>query len=176
MDLLHPKIVHFPIALAVLIPVLAAVVWAAWRRELLPRRAWWLVVGAQLFLVASGFIAMRSGESDEERAERVVPESAIEVHEEAAKVFMAGAFVVLLLAGGTLLLKKERAAQTVAAVSALGMLGVLGLGYRVGQAGGALVYEHGAASAVSKAGSAAMPAAEAGEGRGGKHDDDDDDD
>ncbi len=155
MDLLHPKIVHLPIALAVLMPILAGVVWFAWRRGSLPKRAWWLVVGAQIMLAVSGFASMQTGEHDEERVERFVGDAAIDEHEDAAKVFMAGTFAVLLLAGGALLFRREERARAVAAVSVLGTLAVLGLGYRVGQAGGALVYEHGAANAFMPAGAAA---------------------
>jgi uncharacterized membrane protein len=178
MDLLHPKIIHLPMALAVLMPLLAAGVWVAWRRQWLPQRAWWLVVAAQIMLVASGFASMRTGEHDEERAERVVPEAAIELHEEAAKVFMIGSFVVLLLAGGVLLLRRESAARRVALLSTVGMLGVLGLGVRVGQAGGALVYEHGAANAYAPGAgvSGARAAPSKAVSRAEQDDDDQDDD
>ena len=154
MDLLHPKIVHLPIALAVLMPILAGAVWLAWKQGSLPKRAWWLVVGAQIVLAVSGFASMQTGEHDEERVEHVVGDAALDKHEDAAKVFMAGTFGVLLLAGGALLVRREERARAVAAASVLGTLAVLALGYRVGQAGGALVYEHGAANAFMPAGSA----------------------
>ncbi|HMR05065.1 MAG TPA: hypothetical protein PKA88_04795 [Polyangiaceae bacterium] len=169
MDLLHPKIVHLPMALAVLMPLLAVGVWFAWHKQWLPKRTWWLVVAAQILLAASGFASMQTGEHDEERAERVVPERAIEQHEDAAKVFMAGSFVVLLLAGAVLLVRREEAARRVAVASAVGMFGVLALGVRVGQAGGALVYEHGAANAYVTPTKPLVPLAAA------KHADEDDD-
>ena len=37
---LHPKIVHLPIALAVLMPLITAGLLIAWWRDMLPRRAW----------------------------------------------------------------------------------------------------------------------------------------
>ena len=171
MDLLHPKIVHLPIALAVLMPIFAAAVWALWRRGKLPKPAWGLVVAAQVMLAASGFAAMQTGEHDEERAERVVAEAAIESHEAAANVFMVGSFAVLLLAAGVLLVRKEQSAKTLALWSTVGMLGVLGLGYRVGQAGGALVYEHGAANAFLQ--NPSQPAAPAARDAQRESDDDD---
>ena len=50
----HPRLVHLPIALAVLVPVAAAVVLVPWWRGWLPARAWWLAVALQAALVASG--------------------------------------------------------------------------------------------------------------------------
>ena len=84
---LHPKLVHLPIALAVLMPVLTGVLWIALLRGWLPLRAWLLAVGAQVLLLGSSVLAMRSGENDEERVERLVPEAALEAHEEAAERF-----------------------------------------------------------------------------------------
>jgi hypothetical protein len=51
------------------------------------QQVWWIVFGLQIMLAGSSFAAMETGEIDEERAEQVVPESAIEKHEEAAEVF-----------------------------------------------------------------------------------------
>lgn len=147
--LLHPQIVHLPIALAVLMPLIAGGLLITWWRAALPRRAWWIAVALQAILVASALAAMRTGEGDEERVERVVPEEAIEAHEEAAEVFLAGAIGVLLLAIAAGAVPRERAAQALAVAATVGTLAVFALGYRVGRAGGALVYEHGAATAGS---------------------------
>jgi hypothetical protein len=54
-----------------------------------------------------------------------------------------------------LALSSRRTGPVAAAAATLGTLVVLGLGYRTGQAGGDLVYRHGAAQAF--AGSAAPP-------------------
>ena len=149
MDLqpLHPKLVHLPIALAILMPLVAGGLLLAWRRGALPRRTWILAVVAQGLLVVSGVIASRTGERDEERVEAVVAEAAIEAHEEAAETFVFGSAAVLALAVLGALIPRERAAQLVAAAATAGTLAVLFLGYRTGQAGGDLVYRHGAASA-----------------------------
>ncbi len=149
---LHPKLVHLPIALAVLMPLLSLGLLAAWWRGLLPRRTWVVAITLQAVLVGSGFLALETGEGDEERVEQVVPEAAIEAHEEAAQVFMLGAGGVLVLALAAGLIRRERAARGVAGLAAVGTLVVLALGYRVGQAGGELVYQHGAASAFATAG------------------------
>lgn len=144
---LHPKLVHLPIALAVLMPLLTSGLLFAWWRGWFPKRTWVLVLAGQALLVASGAAAMRTGETDEERVERIVPESAIEAHEEAAEVFVWGSGLVLGLGLLPLLLRRQKAAQLAGLTVLAGTVVVLGLGFRVGQAGGELVYRHGAAAA-----------------------------
>ncbi len=156
--LFHPKLVHVPMALAVLMPVLAGGLLLAWWRGWLPGRTWIIAVVLQAVLVGSGLLAMRSGEAQEPRVEKVVAERAIEQHEEAAEVFMwaSGAVLALMALGAGL--ASRRPGRPLAAAATLGTVAVLGLGYRTGQAGGSLVYEHGAAQAYTHP-VAAAPAA-----------------
>lgn len=148
---LHPKLVHLPIALAVLLPLLTGGLLLAWWREWFPKRTWVLVVAAQAALLASGLLSMRTGEEDEERVERFVPESVIERHEEAAEQFVWASGIVLALTLLPLLLRKPEAARIAGLGAALGTAVVLALGFRVGEAGGELVYRHGAAAAFQSA-------------------------
>lgn len=149
MDLpLHPKIVHLPIALAVLLPLLSGGLLLALFREWLPHRAWTLVVAGQLLLVGSGVLALRSGEHDEDLVERAVPEAALEDHEHAGERFVWVGAGVALLAFLPLLLRGSRARLVGCAATFAGTLAVLALGYDVGQKGGELVYRHGAAAAL----------------------------
>lgn len=164
--LFHPKVVHLPIALAMLMPLVSGGLALAWWRGWLPKRAWVIAVVLQGVLVASGLVAMQSGEADEERVERVVAEQLIDAHEEAAEVFIWSSVAVFTLLLGAGVVRKERIALALSAVATIGTLGVLGLGYRVGEAGGSLVYEHGAASAYT---TLAVPA-----GPATAHEDDDD--
>lgn len=166
--LFHPKVVHLPIALAVLMPLVAGGLALAWWRKWLPRRAWVVAIVLQGLLVASGVVAMNTGEVDEDRVERVVAEEHIEEHEEAAEVFVWGSVAVLAFAIAAGAIKKERPALALTAAATIGTLVVFGLGYRVGEAGGELVYEHGAANAYAAAPGAPQRAL--------GHDDDDDDD
>jgi hypothetical protein len=170
--LFHPKLVHLPIALGVLMPLVAGGLLLAWWRGWLPgRRGWLLAVGLQALLVGSGLLALRSGEAEAERVERVVAETAIEQHEEAAKAFVwasGGLLAVMVLAAAV---RSRRAGLTIAAAATLGTLLVLGLGYRTGQAGGSLVYQHGAAQAYA-GGAGPAGGGEAGAPRAGNHDDD----
>lgn len=154
MDLpLHPKIIHLPMALAVLMPLLSGGMLLAVWREWLPARAWSLVVAGQLLLVGSGVLALRSGEADEERVERLVPELALEMHEAAGERFVWAAGVVAALTLLPLLLRRSRSQQFGALAAVAGTLVALGFGYDVGQKGGDLVYRHGAAAAFTTAGS-----------------------
>ncbi|MBZ0271904.1 hypothetical protein K8I61_07685 [bacterium] len=161
--LFHPKFVHVPMALGVLMPLVAGGLLVAWWRGFLPARAWIVAVALQATLVASSVAAMKTGEREEDRVERVVAERVIEAHEEAAEIFVwsgAAVFGVMLLGFA---LSATRGGLPVAALALAGTIVVLGLGYRVGQAGGELVYKHGAASAYA---GAIAPG-------GGYHDEDD---
>jgi hypothetical protein len=176
MDLvpLHPKLVHVPIALAILMPLVTGGLLIAWWRGALPRRTWIIAVLLQGILVASGVAASRSGEQDEERVEALVPEAAIDAHEDAAEAFVAASAIVLFFALAALAVPRERIARWIAGAASVGTLVVLLLGYRTGEAGGRLVYQHGAASAFAEPAAAGETATL--RARPGKHDDDDDDD
>jgi anti-sigma factor RsiW len=150
--LFHPKVVHIPMALGVLMPLIASGLALAWWRGWLPWRGWIVAVGLQAVLLVSGVVALRTGEAEEERVERIVSESLIEAHEEAAEVFVwsSGAVLAIMLAAAAF--GQKRSGLPIAAVATLGTLVVLGLGYRTGQAGGSLVYEYGAAQAYGTSG------------------------
>ncbi|RAL25140.1 hypothetical protein DL240_02700 [Lujinxingia litoralis] len=147
----HPEIVHIPIALAVLMPLLTAGLLLAWWQNWLPRRAWWIALSFQLILVGSGYLATESGEKDEDVVERIVDHDAIEAHEEAAETFMTAAIAVLIVFLAAGLIPKQSVAIAFGGLALVGTLVVFGLGYQAGQAGGALVYEHGAANAFIQA-------------------------
>jgi uncharacterized membrane protein len=141
----HPKLVHLPMALAVLMPLVTGGVLVAWWRGWFDRRVWVLVFALQAVLVGSGALAMNTGEREEERVEQVVAEEHIESHEEAATVFVWASAAVLLLMAVPLMLPDGRVRQALLLGGFLGTLIVLRLGYRAGEAGGKLVYEYGAA-------------------------------
>ena len=70
--LFHPKVVHLPMALAVLMPLIAGGVLFAWWRGWLDRRTWVGVVLLQAILVGSAAVAMNTGEKEEDRVEEIV--------------------------------------------------------------------------------------------------------
>lgn len=155
-DPLHPAVVHLPMALAVLIPGLAVLGFFLIYKGSVPSRSWVLVVLLQAILVGSGWLALETGEEEEESVERVVAERFIEAHEEAAERFMWIAGLCLLASGAGMLPGRVgswgRGAGTIAA------FGVLAAGVSVGHAGGELVYKHGAAGAYMGGSGAAVDA------------------
>jgi len=157
--LFHPKLVHVPMALAVLMPLLAGGLALAWWRKWLPWRGWLVAVAVQLVLVGSSVLALRSGDAQADRVETVVPEAFIEQHEEAAEVFTWATGGVLALMLGASLLRSRKVALPLATLATAGTLAVTGLGYRVGEAGGKLVYQHGAASAYTSTSTSPAPVA-----------------
>lgn len=151
---LHPAIVHFPIVFAVLLPLAAVAALVVARRGVSARPAWAAVVVLAGLLTASSWAAVRTGEAQEDRVERVLPEEVLHTHEEAGERFLWLTLVTLAAVGVGLLPGRPgavgRTAGTVLAVA------VLVAGYRVGASGGELVYEHGAASAYAS-GATATP-------------------
>lgn len=143
-DPLHPAVVHFPIVFAVLLPfITAGALWAI-RRGAIPRRAWLFPLALAATLTVSALVAVKSGQAQEDRVETIVGERAVQGHEEAAELFLVLSGVLLaVMAAGMAPGVMGRAARIVAA---LGAIGLLGAGYRVGASGGDLVYRHGAAS------------------------------
>ncbi|MDH3497706.1 MAG: hypothetical protein OER21_13175 [Gemmatimonadota bacterium] len=162
---LHPSVVHFPIVFMALLPIIAAFV--MWRLHDGARlRAWGYVALTAALVVGSGWLATRTGENEEDTVERVVAEDAIHAHEEAAETFLLAAWVVLGLAVvGFAPGLVGRGARWLAF---LGSVALVGLGWRVGDLGGKLVYEHGAASAY------AQPAAGGAQAVGAEEDREDD--
>ena len=144
---LHPAVVHFPIVLMFLIPLFAiGAVWAI-RRGSKVRRTWAVPLALAAALLASAFVALRTGETEEERVESVVSEAVLHEHEEAAERFLVLSGVLLLLAAAGLVsgdLGKAARYLTVAGSVVVAVAGV-----QVGAAGGELVYEHNAGSAYT---------------------------
>jgi uncharacterized membrane protein len=146
-DPLHPAVVHLPIALAILVPLVAAFALLAARLGWLPSRGWAFVVLLQALLVGSAWLALETGEQEEERVEEVVAERHIEAHEERAERLMLGAAAVLLVLGAGL--APGRVGAVARPLGLVLAVGVAALAADVGHSGGALVYEHGAGAAYA---------------------------
>lgn len=144
---LHPLVVHFPIVLAVLLPIFAAVALWAIRRGTTPRRAWALPVAGAAALALSAFVATQTGEAQEDRVERVVPERAFDSHEEAAERFLVLSGVLFVVA--TVGLARGTIGRAARIVSTAGAVGLVAAGAQVGHTGGLLVYRDNAASAYA---------------------------
>ena len=144
---LHPLVVHFPVVLAVLLPI--SIVVALWviRKGATPRRVWSVPLAFAAALAASAWVATETGESQEDRVERVIARGALHGHEEAAERFLVLSGVLVLVAVGGL--ARGTVGRASRLVTAAGAVGVLAAGVQVGHSGGLLVYREGAASAYA---------------------------
>ena len=172
---LHPMLVHIPLALAIVMPLVTIGLLVAFWKDWLPSGAWWIAVLMQLVLVGGGFAAMSAGEDAEEQAEHVVPEHIIEQHAEAGETFVWTSTGVLALAILGLALTDPKRRKAVQIVTLVGTFVVAGMAVYAGDLGGKLVYVHGAASAYTQ-GAKASPGDKTGGGANSKSSDDDDDD
>src|SRR5262249_52267037 len=106
--LLHPAVVHVPLGLALVMPLLlGAMLWAVLTRRL-PVKAWLVAVLLQGVLLGGAAFALRTGEQDEDRVEGRAGESAVEAHERAGQAFTAAAGATFLAAAVALALRNRR--------------------------------------------------------------------
>ncbi len=144
---LHPAVVHFPIVFGALLPVAAIITVALIRRGAPARGSWIWAALLAVALAASSWFAVQTGEDEEDIVERVVTESAIHDHEEAAETFLRLSVMGVVVFGLGLASGRIGSVARYASVGMAVLL--LVMGYRVGQSGGDLVYEHGAARAYT---------------------------
>jgi uncharacterized membrane protein len=144
-DPLHPAVVHFPVVLAFLLPIFAVgALWTIWRGARV-RRAWAVPLAMAGALLLSTWAAVRTGEAQEERVERVVADQPLDAHEEAAESFIVmTTMVMLVMAVGLFPGLAGKSARLLGTAGAVAL--VVGAAW-VGESGGQLVYQHGAASA-----------------------------
>ncbi len=140
----HPALVHIPLGLAFVLPIVIAFLLECMRRGWMPQRTWLIVVTLEALLVGSILIAKEFGEEDEGTALAVVPQEAMELHEERADLLSALAAVA---AGAAALgLFSGRLGAWARLITLALSLAVLASAILVGKSGGDLVYRHGAAS------------------------------
>ena len=144
---LHPAVVHFPIVLVFLLPLFAIGAIIAIRKGARPVRAWSLPVLVAAALALSSWVAVQTGESQGERVERVVPEQAIEAHEEGAELFMTLSIILVAVTATGFI--RGTVGKVGRYAAGLGALALVGFGASVGHTGGQLVYRDGAASAYT---------------------------
>ena len=135
---IHPAIVHFPIVFTILLPFVALGALCAIRRGVSSRRAWASPLLGAVVLSLSAWLAIQTGEADEERAEDIVGEQVLHAHEEAAERFLLlSGGVVVLMAAGLLGGTPGKAGRLLASTATL-LLVVTG--YNVGHSGGRVVF------------------------------------
>jgi uncharacterized membrane protein len=131
---LHPGLVHFPIALAV-VGALAEVAYLA------VRRPWLKLLGPILLTLAllGGGAAYFSGQAAEDPAEHQgVPEKAIGAHEQACIIALSAVALAALLSWATRPKGKGLGIAAIAAVAGAALM------LYTGHLGGRLVFLHGA--------------------------------
>lgn len=145
----HPQVVHIPLALSVLLPFLSGVIALGWWQGWLARRTWFIATALHAVMTLSAFVAMQTGEAEEERVERVLSHDHIEEHEEAAEHFLYVSVLALLLSIGAAVSQSERKALTLAGATVLTAFVCGALAIEAGEEGGKLVYQHGAGKAYT---------------------------
>jgi len=140
---LHPALVHLPIALAMLFPMLGLAGAIGIARGWLPVRSWALVVLLHVILAGSAWVAEEVGHDEEEKIEDVVPKDAIHEHEEAGEFMVLLGFLTLPVSAAGLL--AGRAGGVARGLAVLASLALGAAALRTGHLGGELVYRYGGA-------------------------------
>jgi hypothetical protein len=174
---LHPAVVHVPLGLALVMPVLlGGLVWAIVTNRL-PGKAWLLGLLLQGVVLGAAGLALRTGEQDEDRVEDRVGEARIHAHERAAQAFTVAAGATFAVAAVALVLRNRRRPFALAgATSVLLSVGMLAFGIQAGQQGGALVHGAPGLTAPAQDGQAGGDEQATGQGASEQDDDDRDDD
>jgi uncharacterized membrane protein len=155
-DPLHPAIVHYPIVLATLLPLAAVVALILIAKGGHARKTWAFVVALSAMLALASYVAVKTGESQEDAVEEVVAEEPIHEHEEAGERMLIFSGIGVLLVG--LGLANGGLGRAGRWIGTAGSVALLVAAYQVGRLGGELVYEHGAAQAyIEEAAPAAVP-------------------
>lgn len=155
-DALHPLVVHFPIALLLITPLLLLLGLFMFR----DRRPWALATLLVLLLGTAGaWLAASTGEAGEEAAEQVsAAEAVFEAHEDGAELVLNGFILITVLyaAFGLVLFKAgERFAHKPYVAVQLLFIVLCGAGSlavaNVGHLGGRLVHEYGVRAPIAAA-------------------------
>jgi|GEM_PF-669794 len=142
----HPQIVHLPLALSVILPLMALAVTVCIRKQKFTSHVWILVACLQVLTTGSGYLAMETGEDDEQAVGKLIGKPLVHAHEEKAEMFVAFSVAASAVAIATVVVKTS-AQFYLMLVTILLMLGQSALGWRVGRSGGELIYVHKAANA-----------------------------
>lgn len=147
---LHPAIVHLPIALTFILPVLILIFAWAIKAGKMSKEMWLVIVGLQVLVTVSGYVSLETGETDEEKVGVIVGKELIHHHEESAEIFTG--MTVISLAAGIVVWFLQPAIQDKArfAVVLISLLPVF-FAFRTGKMGGEIVYRFGGGSAHADA-------------------------
>ena len=141
---LHPLLVHFPIVLTFCLPVLLFIFWIAERKGWVSQKIWWIAFTLSLANPLTSFLALRTGEQDEDLVEKFVSENLIEAHEEWGELVLWMGIGVCALLLAQVLFKRFNFLKLLTLLFALAAVFPM---IQAGHTGGELVYKHGAAQA-----------------------------
>lgn len=142
----HPVIIHFPLAITFILPVLVLVFALFIKNNKMAPKAWLIIIGLQLFTTVTGYISLESGEKEEDAVEKVVEKKFIHEHEEAAEIFVGSTVLALVIGIAAFFVKRELQFILQMVIVAISLVSCF-LAYRTGKLGGELIYQHGAAAA-----------------------------
>ena len=142
----HPMIVHFPLALTFILPLLIIVFAYLIKTNKMAPQGWFIIIGLQLAVVATGYMSLETGENEEDLVVKVLDKKLINEHEEAAEIFVGSVVIGLVLSIGVFFIQNEFQFPIKLAIAIIGLLSCY-FAYVAGSLGGELVYKHGAASA-----------------------------
>ena len=145
---LHPAVVHFPLALAILLPLVTLVICMGMWMGGFQRRTWILVVLLQALLVGSAWYAKKTGSNEATKVEAVTGQDAVTAHEEKAELFFYVAIGSAALSLVTVfMLGSKKAAGWGGTLTFVATLATAYFALETGRLGGDLVWKHGAADA-----------------------------
>ncbi|HXH31092.1 MAG TPA: DUF2231 domain-containing protein [Bacteriovoracaceae bacterium] len=147
---LHPYIVHLPVALSYLIPILIIVFAQMIKKNKMAPAAWLVIIGIQLVITVTGYVALETGETEELAVDKLVSKKLIHEHEEASEIFVGSTVLALVVSIAAFFIRKEFQFYIKLAVGVIS-LGSVFLAYSTGKLGVELVYKHGAAAAYAEA-------------------------
>lgn len=146
---LHPAIVHIPLGIAMVLPVIALGLFFLINRKWIPHKSWAFVIVLQTLIIGSAYVAMETGENEEDIVEKVVQKSEIHEHEENAELFFYLSLALLILSVPGMV-KSDSIRNTSQLIFLAASLGILLMVYKTGHSGGELIFKHKAYEAYQK--------------------------
>lgn len=137
----HPKLVHLPMALSIVMPGVILVLALLIRIKWMNRRCWFLAAALQGILAVSAAACLKTGHDDAVEVEGYASDETLRAHDTRAHQFLYVSIATLGIFGFLLVAERKRSLDS--AVLTAAILATLGQGYaayRVGDAGGRLVY------------------------------------
>lgn len=144
---LHPALVHLPLGIVVLLPLVTIVLSLLFWRHSVQKPAFILVALLHAVLTISSYVAIETGEDEEKIVQQVVGKELVHEHEEKAELFASSTLIPLVLALSLFIPAGLKLFQINLGVLFVMQIALIFLAYDVGHSGGELVYRHGAADA-----------------------------